>query len=548
MAVEFRKRSLGDIVKIAKRRGLLIALPALAGLAAVLLVLPGLPRVYRSTTFLTLTPPTISEKVAPSLTDESMSHRLQSIGSNVLSRSSLEAIISKFDLYGDKRSAGMPMEMIVDGMRDKIEVEPEKGDNEVVGFRISFKYNDAHTTQSVTAHLAERFISDQNKESQESAEITREFIEAQLAQAKSQLDTIEKDRLGIMIRNVDALPESSQGLIAQLTGLRQREQTISKDKESLMTERGRVQESITALNNQMRLIDAYGTNEGQEPAFRVEDTPAYAQLVQKRAELTAKLENLLKKFREKEPEVVQTRTEIEKINDELGKLAGNTDQRTKAIRDAAARKAEMQKRSLEIERDKAESQLKLIATQLQNKDVELDRNSIQIGMLESKINTIPNVKVELEGISNEYASAKSNYDELLKKFNSAQQQVQRESNEQGETIQVIDPASLPETPENASKRPMFLGLGAGVGLIFGLLLASFFEVPRLFKIQNIVDTEHYTGLPVLAAVPPLLTEAEMAKARRFTYLKVAAGVILTVISVPVLVVLLNATKILERLS
>ena len=33
-----------------------------------------------------------------------------------------------------------------------------------------------------------------------------------------------------MMRNVDTLPESSQGLIAQLTGLRQREQTIAKTK------------------------------------------------------------------------------------------------------------------------------------------------------------------------------------------------------------------------------------------------------------------------------------------------------------------------------
>ena len=137
---------------------------------------------------------------------------------------------------------------------------------------------------------------------------------------------------------------------------------------------------------------------------------------------------------------------------------------------------------------------------------------------------------------------------MLKKFNSAQQQVQRESNEQGETIRVVDPASLPETPENASKRPMFLGLGAGAGLFFGLLMASFFEVPRLFKIQDIVDTEHYTGLPVLAAVPPLFTETEMAGNKRLSYMKVVGGIIIAVIAVPALVLLLNATKILERLS
>ena len=45
-----------------------------------------------------------------------------------------------------------------------------------------------------------------------------------------------------------------------------------------------------------------------------------------------------------------------------------------------------------------------------------------------------------------------------------------------------------------------------------------------------------------------MTEDEMAKAKRYTYLKVAGGVILTVVSVPVLVVLLNVTRILERLS
>jgi exonuclease VII small subunit len=63
-------------------------------------------------------------------------------------------------------------------------------------------------------------------------------------------------------------------------------------------------------------------------------------------------------------------------------------------------------------------------------------------MLESKINTIPNVKVALEGVNNQYETAKKVYDEILSKYNDAQQQVQRESNSQGETISVVDPAKL----------------------------------------------------------------------------------------------------------
>lgn len=548
----FRKRSFEDILKIARRRAFLVVLPALAGFAAVLWVLPGLPNVYRSTTFLTLTPPAISEKVAPSLTDDNLSQRLQSISSNVLSRSSLEATIEKFGLYQEEIAARVPMEYVVEQMKNNITVEPEKADNnQTVGFRISYRYREAKTTQIVTAELADQYIHAQNRESRESAETTREFIDSQLEQAKSQLDAIEQERLGIMIRNVDTLPESAQGLIAQMSGLRSREQTISKDRESLMAERGRVLESIRALNSQMRLIENFGEKETQEAvnqAARIEDTPAYAELIKKRAESNAKLENLKKQYREKHPDVIQAQIEINKINEELEKLARTTDQRIRRANESVSRKAELQKQSMEIERQKAEGQIVQIDEQLRSKDAEMRQNLAQIAAIESKVNTIPNVKVALEGVNNQYASAKANYDEILKKFHNAQQQVQRETNEQGETIAVVDPANFPETAENAKKKPMFLGLGAGAGLFLGLLLTAFFEVPRLFKIQDIVDTEHYTGLPVLAAVPPLLSEKEMAAAKRMERLKVVGGIILAALSVPALVAAINVTGIFERLS
>ena len=41
------------------------------------------------------------------------------------------------------------------------------------------------------------------------------------------------------------------------------------------------------------------------------------------------------------------------------------------------------------------------------KDEELRQNAGQIAALEAKINTIPNVKVALEGINNQYQSAKT---------------------------------------------------------------------------------------------------------------------------------------------
>lgn len=552
MSIEFRKRTADEIFVIVRKRIWQIVLPTIAIFLAVAWVVQNLPDVYRSTTFLALTPPTISEKVAPSLTDDDLSQRLQSISQSVLSRSSLEEMIAKHSLYASEVKGGMPLELVVEKMREDIEVVPEKSDdNKVSGFRISYENTVAAVAQRITSEIADKFIAAQTAESTQSAETTKEFIDAQLSQAKANLDGLEIQRLEIMTRNVEALPESSQGLIAQLNGLRQREQTISKDKEGLMTEKGRMQESIRAFNSQIRLIDNFGERETQDAvtqAARVEDTPAYGQLIQKRAEFSAKLETLKKQYRERHPEVVQAQTEINKINDELDKLAKNTEQRVKQANQTVSRKAELQRKSIEIEKEKAEGQINQIELQIQMKDQEIRQNSIQIAALESKINTIPNVKVALEGINNQYQSAKSNYDELLKKFNNAQQQVQRESNAQGESIRVVDAANLPETSENASKKPFFLGIGLAAGLAFGLFFAGVYEVPRLFKLQTIKDAEYYTGIPVLAAVPPLLKEEEKQRLKRGHLVRVFAAVLISIASVPVLIVVLQMTKIFERLS
>lgn len=552
MNLEFRKRTPADIIAILKRRAWLLVLPTVAVTLAVAISLKDFPEKYRSTTFLTLTPPSISEKVAPSLTDENLSNRLQAIGSSVLSRSSLSELIEQFGLYPRDIAAGIPVGDVAEKMRGSITVESERGQGErVVGFRISYEYSDPVSAQKVTAELANRYIASQLSASQASAETTKEFIDAQLEQAKASLDSLEQQRLQIMANNVEALPESAQGLIAQLQGLRQREQTIYKEKETLIVERGRMLENIRALNSQIRLVENFGQKETQDAvvqATRIEDTPAYAELIKRRTEVAAKLDNLKKQFRDRHPEVVQADIELSKVNDEIEKLARTTDSRVKQVNDAAARRAELQKSSLEIERVKSEGQIRQIDAQLQSKDADISQNSAQIAQLESKINLIPNVKVALEGVNNQYSSAKANYDEILRKFNTAQQQVQRESNDQGESIQIVDAANLPETPENASKKTFILLGSIGVGLFLGLGIAALYELPRLTKINSVTDAEYYTGLPVWAAIAPLLSEREMLQNRRRTWLLRVGGVAATVIAVPVLVLAISAIRLFDRIG
>jgi capsular polysaccharide biosynthesis protein len=156
------------------------------------------------------------------------------------------------------------------------------------------------------------------------------------------------------------------------------------------------------------------------------------------------------------------------------------------------------------------------------------------------------VKVALEGVTAQYQSAKETYDEILKKKNDAETVVGVETNAQGETIRVQDPANIPQSPV-APKRFLLTLLGAGIGLALGLFLAAFFEIPRLFKIQNIEDAKHYTGLPVLASVPPLLSAGEKTWIRRSHWMKLLAGAAAAIGIIPLIVMALQATRLFERL-
>lgn len=550
MSVEFRQRTAGEFVKMLKRRKWLILLPVITMTTAIGYVVYKLPSVYESRTVLVVKAPTISVKVVQSLTDDDLTQSLQTMNQQILSRSSLEPMVAKYKLFELEKDAGVPMELIIDKMYKNIVVEPERTDNEqkVAAFKITYRDRSPEAARNVAAELASKYVNAQVLDSTERAKDTQEFIDRQLNQAKASLDTLEKERLNIMTQNVETLPDSAQGLIAQLEGLRQREQTISKEKEGLIAERGRLNDSIRALNSQARLIEDFGEKETQEAvrgATQIEDTPAYAQLVAKRADLNSKLQNLKLTLREKHPEVVKAQNDIDKVNDEIEKLKQNTQSRVKSASVASTRKAELQKQNLEIEKQKAESQIAQIDQQMQFKDSEVKQNAGQISILEGKINTIPNVKVALEGINNQYMSAKTTFDDLLKKKNDASLQVDRESNAQGETIRVQDAANLPSSPV-APKRAVLTALGAGIGLFMGLFLAAVFELPRVLKIQNIEDAKHYTGLPILASVPALMSHDEKKWLQRVHWFKVLAGVATAIGVIPLIIIALEKTRIFER--
>lgn len=550
MSVEFRQRKPGEIFAMIKRQRWLILLPMITLTIAIGYVVYKLPSIYESTSLLTVKPPTISSSLVQALSTEDLSQRLSTISQEVLSRSELEPMVQKYDLYKVERASGMPMELIIEKMYKSIKVElEESGDQKVAAFRIRYRDRDPQATRNVTAELASKYVNAQVRSQTEIAESTKDLFQRQLDEKKTALDDLEKQRLDIMMQNVQTLPESEQGLVAQLQGLHQRDDTITKEKETLSNEKGRIADNIAANNRSMRVIEDYGEKETQDTAKQAadpENSMAYIELVKKRSELLAQLDTLLKVYKEKHPAVVAKQSEIQRNNEEIDNLKKSSEKRVAVATQSSSRKAELQKKNLELENQNYQAQIGQKEQQLAQKDIERQQNAQQIAILEARINAIPNVKVALEGVNARTASARETYNEILKKKNDAETVVGVETNAQGESIRVQDPANVPQSPV-APKRFILTLLGSGIGLMIGLILAAFFEIPRLFRIQNIEDAKHYTGLPVLASVPPLLSAGEKTWIRRSHWLKLAAGVAAAIGIIPLIVLILQATRLFDRL-
>ena len=537
MSVQFRQRNPSEYLKIAWQRKWLIILPAIAIATAVAWVVYRLPDVYESSTLIVVTPSTLPTSVVPNVTEDTITRQLSGITQVVTSRSSLEPLVTKFELYQTERRRGEPMENIIDNMRRDIKVEVNTSRNEITnGFNITYRGRDPRTTQAVTAALASKYIDEQAKSQINSTTSAKQFIDNQTRQAKDELDAVDTRRLEFMQKNVGNLPSEAVALVSQLTGLRDQQKAY-------IAEVGRYQDRRSALTGQLALIKKSSEQIKEEVIENTTDpktTLGWAQLVNRKADLEAQLQRLLTELRPKHPDVVSKEAEIASVKKEMDQMVGEWQEKIKAKQEKYRDRPDFAVANLETE-------IKLVDSEIKRQQKMLGDIDTQIGQIMVRINSVPGAEVALGALDREYQTKKAAYDSLLSQQLKIGLGADAASQQQGEGIQVVDAAYLPSQPV-APKRLLLFAMGVGLGFGFGLVLTAAFELPKLRTIQTREDAAHYTGLPVLVSVPILLTPQEARAIPRRRRLILAAGFAITVISIPVLAFALRATHIFEFLS
>ena len=534
MSVDFRQRTLGEYARIAWKRKWLIILPTIAVASAIAWVVYRLPDVYESETLIVVKPSTLPTGVVPTISDDNLTRQLASIDQVAKSRSSLEPLVKKYDLYRVERLRGEPTEGLVEIMRRDIKVEVNTSRNDITnGFNISYRGRDRRATQAVTAELASKYVDEQTKNTISASASAKQFIDQQVKQAKDELDAIDKQRLGFMQKNLDSLPAQSQSLLGQLTGLREQQK-------ALIAEVGRLQDRRSALASQLALVKKQAEQTRQDVAENTTDpktTLAWAELVKRKADLEAELQHMLTELRPKHPDVLAKQAQLESVKQEMDRMIAEWKERIKEKEQKLQNQPDLTAASVE-------SEMKIVDGEIKRAQRSLDENEKQIGNLMKRINSVPSAEVALGALDREYQTRKANYDQLLMQQQRISLGADAASQQQGEGIQVVDPANLPSRPV-APRRWMLSGLGLGLGLAVGFLLAGSVEIPKLFTIQTTADAEHYTGLTVLVSVPELLTPQEARSLPRRRRLLLAAGIAVTIVSIPALALVLKATHVLE---
>ncbi|OYW08634.1 MAG: hypothetical protein B7X34_08305 [Acidobacteriia bacterium 12-62-4] len=158
---------------------------------------------------------------------------------------------------------------------------------------------------------------------------------------------------------------------------------------------------------------------------------------------------------------------------------------------------------------------------------ELVRLNGQVREFQNRIGSTPMADQEFSTLSRDYESAKMEYQQLLAKQSDAKRGQEVERRNQGESLELLDAASLPVEPVEP-KRAQIIGVGAALGLVLGLMLVGAREMKDT-TLKNLKDVQAYTQLTVLGSIPLLEEDIVVKRRKRLTMLAWSTAILVGIL-------------------
>jgi len=485
MTSPIQQPSLSDLWRMVRRRKRLLILPCMAVLLVSAVLCYALPNIYRATTVILVEAQRVPEAYVKSIVSTSVGERLRTITQQIKSYTRLEEVIRSVGLLDnlqDRRS----VDEYIQKMREKIEVNV-KGHE---AFTISYSDKSPQIVQQVTNKLASLFIEENIKVRERQATGTTEFLESELSRVRDLLEIQEKKVNNFRQQYTGELPDQQNANLRTLDRLQlqlqNNRETIqnAQHRKSLLMQRL----SLAQQNPQSLPIPADG--------IPTETLARQQQL----AEQKNRLNQLQSIFSDEYPEVKRLKREIAKLESDM--LADYPDR--SASNDIEALSAN--NRAWQ-----SQQEMQNIDFELQHLYQEQDQVQKQIRDYEQKMTNSYKRELELRVLTRDYESTKQSYESLLDRQMQARVAENLEKRQKAEQFMVLDPARLPTEPWKPN-RPLLLIMGLGLGLTVGGGLVFLAEMlDRSF--HSTAELKQFSNLPVLSAIPMVVTAAEEKRQR-----------------------------------
>ncbi len=475
-----------DVKRVVGKHWWILPACALGCGAVSVLIAMQLPKQYTSRTLVLVARPTVPEEYVKPVVTEDLSQRLASMKEQILSRTRLEPIIEKFNLYPNDR-AKLHMEDLIDRLRKAIVISPLEAmpgtqGQSLPGFSVNVSFNNPQLAQQICTEITSMFMEQNARSLEQQASRTTSFIGQKLDQAKAKLDEQDAKLAQFKRQHMGVLPEETQSNLSLLASL-----NSGLDATTQALTRAQQDKALNETLLSQQEANWKASQTGQNPETLEE------QLRSRQEQLTI----LESRYTPEHPDVVKLKNEIAELKKKIEETPSASDSPSKSRK--ATEPPQIQQLRARIHQEEL-NYADLLKRQAKIQD--------QIRILESHIEASPMVELQLKELTRNYQSALDFYNELLKKQDNSAMARDLVHQQEGEQFRVLDPPSLPTSP-SFPKMLNFAGGGLGGGAVLGLaILYLLMAMDRTLHTER--EVEIYLKLPVLASLPILEVSSESA--------------------------------------
>ncbi len=461
----------GQIIEIILKWHWLIIIPFCISVIVGITLVVTLPRIYEAKTVILVQPQKVPSNIVQDIVASDINARITTLSQRILSRTNLEEIIKKFQLFKNNENKKIFLEQKVAFIAKRISVRVTKGQKKNAdSFSISYKGTEPEKVMKIANYLATSFI-DENLKIRETQVLgTNTFLEDELGTMRKKLIDHEQSLKNYREKYMGGLPEQLNSNLKILENLNDQLVNVISG----------------SHNAKERLANLEQFNSSQITQFAGET--AGSRDMMSLAEMKKQLSAYRKRYTEWHPDVIRLKQLITATEKELNQ--NKDDQRPgESETNISASKVNI---GFLKQKNIIKSEIKHLGTEKK----ELEK---QINVYKKRVEDTPKREQELMSLQRDYNNINVAYDSLLGRQLEAQIAVNMEKKQKGEQFRVLDYARIPQRPISPDMRKLFIfviavGFGVGGGVIF---LIEFFDTS--FREPEALET--FLNLPVIATIP-----------------------------------------------